>query len=74
MPYDKVILMIIIGDKRKEFIGKMVSDLGKAVVTVALASYFFKEFPLWLRIGVTIFGFILLLVSIVIVPEEGGNK
>ena len=65
--------MIIIGEKRREFIGKMVSDLGKAIVTVGLATYFFKEFPITLRIGMTILGIFFLIVSILITPERGGQ-
>ncbi len=62
--------MIVIGEKRREFIGKMISDLGKAIVTVALASYFFKDFPLVLRIGITIFGVALLGISITFISEK----
>ena len=65
--------MIIIGEKRREFIGKMISDLGKAIVTVAIASYFFKDFPLFLRIGITLFGVALLGISITFISEEKEN-
>ena len=67
---DIVYVMIVIGEKRREFIGKMISDLGKALVTVALASYFFKDFPLFLRIGITLFGVALLGISITFISEE----
>lgn len=63
--------MIIIGNKRREFIGKMVSDIGKAIVTVGLATYFFKEFPTILRVGMTVLGIFFLIISIVITPEKG---
>jgi len=56
--------MITFHDETWEFIAKIVSDLGKAVLTVGFASYFFEKLPLVLRIVFTISGFVFIIASI----------
>jgi len=58
--------MITLHDETWEFIAKIIADLGKAILTVGFASYFFEKLPLLLRISLIIFGIILIIVSIVI--------
>ena len=38
--------MRLIRKNRREFIAKMIADLGKAILTVGLASAFFEKFPI----------------------------
>ncbi len=47
-------------------------DLGKNVLTVALASYFFEKFPLPVRISICIIGVILLILGFLMQPSEKG--
>ncbi len=56
--------MITLHDETWEFIAKIISDLGKAVLTVGFASYFFEKLPLILRVVFTISGFVLIIASI----------
>ncbi len=39
----------IFTDKRRELLAKTFMDIAKIFVAAALASEFFKKFPLWLR-------------------------
>ena len=49
-----------------EFIAKIICDLGKAILTVGFASYFFEKLVLPLRIGFCVMGFVLLTVSVIL--------
>ena len=57
-------------EKKIEFIAKTITDLGKAVVAVGLASYFFEKFPLMWRITVGVLSILLIVTGIAIYPEE----
>ena len=54
----------------KEFIAKIICDLGKAILTVGFVSYFFEKLPFPLRVAFVISGIILLLISIIIYAWE----
>ena len=54
----------------KEFIAKIICDLGKAILTVGFASYFFEKLPFPLRVAFVIFGIILILASVIIYALE----
>ncbi len=68
--YDSLILMITLHDETWEFIAKIVSDLGKAVLTVGFASYFFEKLPLILRVVFTIAGVTLIIYSVIIYEKS----
>ena len=61
---------MIINERRKEFIAKLVSDLGKTIFAVGLASYFFEKFPINVKIGLWLVFATLTLGSIFIYPSE----
>ena len=52
-------LVIDVDKNTREFIAKNIADLGKAILTVGFASYFFKDLPIILRFGFTGLSFIL---------------
>lgn len=64
--------MAIFDDRRREFIAKMIADLGKAIFAVTLASYFFERFHLWLRLGLPAIGMGFLILSVFVYPPERG--
>ena len=45
---------MIIDIKRREFMAKLVCDLGKTIFAVGIASYLFEKFPFGVRIGLSI--------------------
>jgi hypothetical protein len=63
-------IKLSISDKRREFIAKIVADIGKTVLGIGLASYFFERFQWPLRVVLTMLGPGLLLWSIFIEPKE----
>ena len=58
----------------KEFIAKIVCDLGKAILTVGFASYFFEKLPLPLRLAFVVVGVIMIVISVLIIAWKGENK
>lgn len=67
--------MAILDDRRLEFVAKNIADLGKAILAVSLASYFFERFPLWLRWALPASGFGLLLLNVFVHPrQQMGSK
>lgn len=65
--YKKIVIFDI---NRREFIAKVIADLGKAIFTIGLASYFFEKFPSVLRIALWLICLTFLIGSIFIYPEE----
>ena len=61
----------IIDDARREFIAKIVCDLGKTIVAIGLASYFFEKFSDPIRITLGILGPFLIVISVFIHPKKG---
>jgi len=60
-----------------EFIAKIFCDLGKAILTVGFASYFFEKLVLPLRIGFVIVGVAFIGASVTIMMfkiTKGDNK
>jgi hypothetical protein len=55
---------------RREFIAKIIADLGKAIFTIGLASYFFERFSSTLKIILWLACIILFTVSIFIHPTK----
>jgi hypothetical protein len=65
--------MEIITKNRREFIAKIVSDLGKTIFAVGLASYFFEKFPGILKVFLAVACLIFFIGSIFIQPKEKGD-
>lgn len=61
-------------DRKIEFIAKTITDLGKGVVLVGLASYFFERFPFAWRIALSVWSVMLILVGIVLYPRQRGER
>ncbi len=66
--------MSIIDDSRREFIAKAVLNIGTAIFTVGLASYFFEKFPIALRIGLGITSVVFIVGSFFIHPRGKDGK
>ena len=64
--------MFIINDARKECLSSQIGDLGKNILTVAFASYFFEKFPFPLRFGLCIIGCLFLYAGFLIQPSDKG--
>jgi len=62
---------LILNKETREFTAKTINDLGKNIVTVGFASYFFKDLPLLMRIGIAILGLGLILWSIYLMSQKG---
>ena len=58
---------------RREFIAKIIADLGKAMFTIGLASYFFERFSSVLKIILWFVCIFLLILSIFIHPAIKGE-
>src|SRR3989338_3150048 len=58
---------------RQEFIAKFLADLDKAIFAVGLASYFFQNFPAWLRVTLCVMFVVLAVLSVVIHPRKEGD-
>ena len=56
-----------------EFTAKTVGDLGKNIISIGFASYFFKDLPLPFRAGFGILGISLILWSIYLMSQKGGK-
>ena len=57
-------MRITINKVVEEFLAKIYCDLGKNIVSIGFASYFFKELPLPFRIVLFILGIGLLFISV----------
>ena len=57
-----------------DYIARYFGDLSKAVITVGLASHFFKEMPVFLRIGLIIVAFTLFVLSAILIERKGERK
>ena len=62
--------MKIITHARGQFIAKIMADVGKTIVGISFAGYFFERFSLLLRWVFSILGPALLVGSIFIEPRE----
>lgn len=62
----------MITEKHKEFAAKYLADISKAIFAVALASNFFIELPMWVRIFLPITGIGFIIVALLILP--GGKE
>lgn len=63
-------IKMIFNDVQKEFIAKLVADIGKTIFAVGLASYIFEKFPMYVRIGLFVACIVLLVWSVFIHPKH----
>ncbi len=56
-----------------EFIARIYCDLGKNVLSIGVASFFFKDMPLPFRIGFGILGLLLIIGSIYVYRNKGAR-
>jgi len=62
-----------LGKYREEFIAKFLADLAKGIFVVGLASYFFRDFPDWLKGAMGSLFFLFAFLSIVVHPRKRGD-
>jgi len=61
----------LIDNARREFIAKIIVDLGKTIVAIGLASYLFERFSTPIRVILGILGPLLIIISVFILPMKG---
>ena len=66
-------MQTIFNKETEEFLAKIYCDLGKNIVSIGFASYFFKELPLPFRIVLFILGVGLLFISVNMISKKGGT-
>ncbi|OGW72740.1 MAG: hypothetical protein A2Y02_03170 [Omnitrophica bacterium GWA2_52_12] len=64
--------MIYLDFETKEFVARTITDLGKAILTVGFASYFFEKLPLYWRFGIPVVGGLLLAVGVILFSTRKG--
>ena len=64
--------MFTLDDARREYLARQIGDFGKNILTAAVASYFFEKFPLLMRLGLCILGFVCIFAGIFIQPAKKG--
>ena len=60
-------------DRKITFIAETITDIGKVIFAVGLASYFFEKLPIFWRITGIILSLIFIFFGVIIYPE-GGDK
>ena len=73
-PLRRICVKITIDKSVIEFIAKIICDLGKAILTVGFASYFFEKLVLPLRIGFVAMGIVLLIISVILMMIKKGDS
>ena len=63
--------MLIIRSDTQDMIAKYFADLSKTIWAVGLATYFFNNMPLWLRIGFFILALVFFAVSVILMEKKG---
>jgi hypothetical protein len=64
--------MFYVDDARQKYISKLFGDLGKNIMTVAFASYFFEKFSLPVRLSICIIAIILMILGLLVQPAKKG--
>ena len=67
-------LMRIIDDARREFIARIIADLGKTIFAIGLASSFFEQFRLEWKAALWLSCVIALISSVLIQPRKKGGS
>ena len=60
--------------RKLEFIAKTITDVGKAVFVVGLASSFFAQFSLVWRLTISILSVAFVVGGVALYPEEGESE
>ena len=58
----------------QEFVAKYLCDMSKAISTIGLATYFFKDLPWFLRIALTFVALAFLILSVILIEKKGDQK
>jgi len=66
-------MFFMLRQKTWDFTAKTINDLGKNIVSIGFASYFFKDLPLPTRIAIGILGVGLIYLSIYILDKKGAK-
>ena len=61
----------LINEETWEYAAKIVGDLGKNIVSIGFASYFFKDLPLPFKVGFVILQVICLMSSVYMISKKG---
>jgi len=64
-------MRIVSSKEVEEFVAKIYCDLGKNILSIGFASYFFKDLSLPFRIGFVILGVSFIYVSVYIISKKG---
>ena len=64
--------MFSMNKARLEYISKMLGDMGKNIMTVAFASYFFEKFLLSARIRLCIIAIVFMVAGLFFQPSKKG--
>ena len=63
--------MLIVRPDTQDLLAKYFTDLSKAICTVGLATYFFNNMPLWLRIGFFVLALVFLVIGAILMEKKG---
>ena len=66
--------MRIFDEARLEYLSKYAGDIGKAIFAVGLASNFFVQMSLWIRVSLGIGFLICLIAGFFLQPPKNGDK
>jgi len=72
MDQSKGVFMFSMNKARLEYISKLLGDMGKNIMTVAFASYFFEKFSLPVRISLCIIAFVFMFAGLYFQPAKKG--
>ena len=64
-------MLFMLRQKTWDFTAKTINDLGKNIISIGFASYFFKDLPLPTRIAIGILGLALICSSIYLMDKKG---
>lgn len=67
-------MKILFNEETWEFTAKIISDLGKNIVSIGFASYFFKDLPLPFRVGIGILGVAAIISGIAMISKKGDKR
>ena len=64
-------MIISIKERTQDFIAKYLGDLSKTVIAVGLASHFFKEMSMFLRVGLAVSAIAFFALSAILIERKG---
>jgi len=57
-------------ESKKEFLAKTITDIGKAILAVGFASYFFERYDIVLRSLLSFCALLLIFIGYILFPKE----